>query len=179
LKSAEPVRKPSTKWVQRLDGCPHRSRAGSHFAPLRSPGPIGLWNKLKTKLHPIGEWIDEWAAGGSVTGEPSIPLRGNLGLTLAHRERKRRDSNRGLVITAVRLFWAVWTHVCQHDPPSLTPRLPTQQATPHKSPKNHEKLERKQFCPLDSFTAISTDVTLAVSVARWARPEGRRANHVG
>jgi hypothetical protein len=49
----------------------------------------------------------------------------------------------------------VWTHVCQSDPPSLTPRLPTQQATPHKSAKNHEKLERKQFCPLDSFKAIS------------------------
>ena len=45
------------------------------------------------------EWIDEWAGGGSVTGEPSTSLRGSFQLTLVPRERKRRDSNRGLVIT--------------------------------------------------------------------------------
>ena len=92
------------KWAQRPDGCPHRYRAGSHFAPLRSPGLERAPEKTKAELNPIGEWIDEWAGGGSVTGEPSGTLRGSHRLTLVHRERKRRDSNRGLVITAVRII---------------------------------------------------------------------------
>jgi hypothetical protein len=38
----------------------------------------------------------------------------------------------------------------------LTPHLPTQQATPKIRKRNHEKLERKPFCPLDILQAIST-----------------------
>jgi hypothetical protein len=95
------VRKPLTKWAQRLDECPYRSRAGSHFAPLRSPGLDRAFERTETQLHPIGEWVDEWAGGGSVIGESSKPFGGSLRLILVQRERKRRDSNRGLVITAV------------------------------------------------------------------------------
>jgi hypothetical protein len=93
------VRKPETKWAHRVDGCPHRCRAGSHFAPLRSPGRARAVKKQATQQNPIGEWIGEWAGGGAVTGEPSTSLGGSFQLTLVPRERKRRDSNRGLVIT--------------------------------------------------------------------------------
>jgi len=92
------VRKPKIKWAPRMDGCPHRCRAGSHFAPLRSPGRNRAVKKQATEWNIIGEWIDEWAGGGAVTGEPSLSLRGSFQLTLVPRERKRRDSNRGLVI---------------------------------------------------------------------------------
>jgi len=95
------VRKPETKWVPRVDECPHRSRAGSHFAPLRSPARNRAVKQQATEWNIIGEWIDEWAGGGAVTGEPSFSLRGSFQLTLVPRERKRRDSNRGLVITTV------------------------------------------------------------------------------
>ena len=73
------MRKPLTKWAPRLDGCSYRYRAGSHFAPLRSPGLARACEQTKTELRPIGEWIDEWAAGGSaihsscvVTGSASV-----------------------------------------------------------------------------------------------------------
>ena len=93
------MRKPTTKWAQRVDGGPHRDRAGSLCAPLRSPGLKRAVKKQATQRKPIGEWIDEWAGGGAVTGEPSTALGGSFQLTLVPRERKRRDSNRGLVIT--------------------------------------------------------------------------------
>ena len=82
-----------------MDGCPRRFRAGSHCAPLRSPGPKRAVKKPATQSNLIGEWIGEWAGGGAVTGEPSLSLRGSDELTLVPRERKRRDSNCGLVIT--------------------------------------------------------------------------------
>jgi hypothetical protein len=49
----------------------------------------------------------------------------------------------------------VWTHECQHDPPSLRPRLLADQATPKCKKRNHETLERKSVCPLDFIEAIS------------------------
>ena len=93
------MRKPETKWAHRVDGGPHRYRAGSHYAPLRSPGPARAVKKQTIQQNLIGEWIGEWAEGGAVIGEPSFSLRGSVSLTLVPRERKRRDSNRGLVIT--------------------------------------------------------------------------------
>ena len=129
------MRKPLTKWAQPSDRCPQRYRAGSHFAPLRSPGPTRAAKQSTTEQNPIREWLDECAGGGSVTGEPSTPLRGSFQLTLVPRERKRRDSNCGLVITTA---VGCGTHVCQHDPPSLTPRLLTQQTIPKSKKKNHE-----------------------------------------
>jgi len=51
-----------------------------------------------TEQNPIGEWIDEWAGGGAVRRTLEIVKR-QFQLTLVFRERKRRDSNRGLVIT--------------------------------------------------------------------------------
>ena len=91
--------KPNTIWAQPMDGCPQRCRTGSLFAPLRSPGPARAVKKQTIQQNPIGEWIGEWAGGGAVTGEPSTSLGGSFQLTLVPRERKRRDSNRGLVIT--------------------------------------------------------------------------------
>jgi hypothetical protein len=99
IKIGVPVRKPKTKWTQRVDRCPHRSRAGSHCAPLRWPGRHRAVKKQAIESNLSQEWIGEWAGGGAVTGEPSLSLRGSDELTLVPRERKRRDSNRGLVIT--------------------------------------------------------------------------------
>jgi len=93
------VRKLKTKWAQRVDGCPHRYRAGSHSAPMRSPGRTRAVKEKTTQSNLSREWIDEWAGSSPVTGEPSTSLRGSFELTLVPRERKRRDSNRGLVIT--------------------------------------------------------------------------------
>ena len=93
------MRKPQTKWTHRMDGCPLRWRAGSHCAPLRSPGLKRALNKQPLEPNIIGEWLDEWAGGGAVTGEPSLSLRGSVELTLVPRERTRRDSNCGRVIT--------------------------------------------------------------------------------
>ena len=92
------MRKPLTKWVP-LEGLEsHRYRAGSLCAPLRSPGRTRARNR-KPLEDLVKEWIDEWAGGGPVIGEPSTSLGGSILLTLVARERKRRDSNRGLVIT--------------------------------------------------------------------------------
>jgi hypothetical protein len=91
--------KPKTIGAQPMDGCPQRCRTGSLFAPLRSPGRTRAVKQRLTYSSSSREWIDEWAGGGPVTGEPSIALRGSFQLTLVPRERKRRDSNRGLVIT--------------------------------------------------------------------------------
>lgn len=92
------MRKLLIKWV-RLEGLEsHRYRAGSLCAPLRSSGPRRAVNQKKAE-DLVGEWIDEWAGGGPVIGEPSMTLGGSFQLTLVARERKRRDSNRGLVIT--------------------------------------------------------------------------------
>jgi hypothetical protein len=69
----------------------------SYRGPDEKPRPMG-------GDHLLGEWIDEWVGGGPVIGEPSMTLGGSVELTLVARERKRRDSNRGLVITtALRL----------------------------------------------------------------------------
>ena len=92
------MRKPKTKWAQQQGWVSHRYRAGSHFAPLRSPGRSRAVNR-ETLEDLVREWIDEWAGGGPVIGEPSTSLGGSFQLTLVARERKRRDSNRGLVIT--------------------------------------------------------------------------------
>jgi hypothetical protein len=87
-----------TKWAPWQGWVSRRYRAGSHCAPLRSPGRT--WAvKQKTLVDLVREWIDEWAGGGPVTGEPSMTLGGSVQLTLVPRERTRRDSNRGLVIT--------------------------------------------------------------------------------
>ena len=93
------MRKPETKWAQRVDECPYRYRAGSYFAPLRSPGRARAVKKQTNSVEPIREWIGEWAGSGAVTGKPSLALGGSFQLTLVPRERKSRDSNRGLVIT--------------------------------------------------------------------------------
>lgn len=87
-----------TKWVRSEGREPCRSRAGSHCAPLRSPGRSRAVN-LHTRIDLVREWIDQWAGGCPVIGEPSTTLGGSVELTLVPRERKRRDSNRGLVIT--------------------------------------------------------------------------------
>ncbi len=56
--------------------------------------------KIRTRQRNFSrEWFDEWTGSGTVTGEPSTSLGGSFQLTLVPRERKRRDSNRGLVIT--------------------------------------------------------------------------------
>mgnify|MGYP001614075530 CR=1 FL=1 len=94
------MRKPNTKWAHRPDGCPHRAGAGSHGAPPRWPGRNRAAKKQAIESNLSQEWIGEWAGGGAVTGEPSLSLRGSFQLTLVPRESKRRDSNRGLVITA-------------------------------------------------------------------------------
>ena len=93
------VRKTYPKWSASEGLDPNRSGAGSHWAPSRWPERHRAAKKLITRLHSIREWIDEWAEGGAVIGEPSTSLGGSLALTLVPRERKRRDSNRGLVIT--------------------------------------------------------------------------------
>ena len=82
-----------------MDASPYRYRAGSHCAPLRSPGRIRAEKKHQTQSSFSSQWLDEWAGSGTVTGEPSTSLRGSFQLSLVPRERKRRDSNRGLVIT--------------------------------------------------------------------------------
>ena len=92
---------PNPKWAHRPDGCPHRAAAGSHLAPQRWPGRNRAPKRSTLKRTLIVEWIGEWAGSGAVTGEPSLSLRGSDELTLVPRERKRRDSNRGLVITTV------------------------------------------------------------------------------
>ena len=93
------MRKPETKWAHRVDGGPHRYRAGSHYAPLRSPGRARAVEKEATRQNPSREWFGEWAGSGAVTGEPPTTLGGGFQPTLVPRERTRRDSNRGLVIT--------------------------------------------------------------------------------
>jgi hypothetical protein len=93
------VRKPIIKWAQPVGQVTHRYRAGSHFAPLRSPGRLRAVNSKNNQANLVREWIGQWAGGGAVTGEPSTTLGGSVLLTLVPRERKRRDSNRGLVIT--------------------------------------------------------------------------------
>jgi hypothetical protein len=92
------VRKPTTKWASAQDLESYRYRAGSLCAPLRSPGRCRAVNR-KTLEDLVTEWLDEWAGGGPVTGKPSMALGGSFQLTLVPRERKCRDSNRGLVIT--------------------------------------------------------------------------------
>ena len=83
----------------RRGNLPYRYRAGSYFAPLRSPGRARAVKKQTNSVEPIREWIGEWAGSGAVTGKPSLALGGSFQLTLVPRERKSRDSNRGLVIT--------------------------------------------------------------------------------
>jgi hypothetical protein len=82
-----------------MEASPDRYRAGSHYAPLRSPGRTRAEKKHPTHCNLSSQWLDEWAGSGTVTGEPSTSLRGSFQLTLVPRQRKRRDSNRGLVIT--------------------------------------------------------------------------------
>ena len=84
--------KPKQNGRPGVDGSPQRWRAGSHCAPRRSPGRTRAVKKLLLGRNLIGEWIGEWAGGGSVTGEPSMSLGGSVSLTLVPRERKRRDS---------------------------------------------------------------------------------------
>ena len=93
------MRKLNTKWSVPRGPDPHRGRAGSQLAPLRWPGRNRAANKQTTLRDLSREWIGEWAEGGAVIGEPSLSLGGSVSLTLVARERKRRDSNRGLVIT--------------------------------------------------------------------------------
>ena len=95
------MRKPQTKWTQRVDECPHRSRFGFHCAPRRSPERNRAVKKQTTRRKTTQEWMDEWAGGGAVTGEPSLSLGGSVELTLVPGERKRHDSNCGRVITTV------------------------------------------------------------------------------
>ena len=96
------VRKPNTKWSALRGLDPHRSRAGSHLAPLRSPGQNRAAKKQTIGSEINLEWLDEWAGGGSVIGEPSSALGGSVPLTLESRERKRRDSHRGQVDKSAR-----------------------------------------------------------------------------
>ena len=92
------MRKPTTKWARSQDLESYRYRAGSLCAPLRSPRRCRAVNR-NILVDLVREWIDEWAGVGPVIGEPSMTLGGSFQLTLVPRERKRRDSNRGLVIT--------------------------------------------------------------------------------
>ena len=88
-----------TKWSAPGGLDPQRGCTGSPSAPLRWPGRDRAAEK-RTILRDLSrEWIGEWAEGGAVIGEPSLSLGGSVSLTLVARERKRRDSNRGLVIT--------------------------------------------------------------------------------
>ena len=96
------MRKLKTKWSAPGGLEPHRGCAGSHVAPLRWPGRKRAAKKRTTLRDLSGEWIGEWAEGGAVIGEPSLSLGGSVSLTLVARERKRRDSNRGLEISAQR-----------------------------------------------------------------------------
>ncbi len=94
------MRKLKTKWSAPPGLDPRRGRAGSPLAPLRWPGHNRAAKKQTTLRNLSQEWIGEWAEGGAVIGEPSLSLGGSVSsLTLVPRERKRRDSNRGLVIT--------------------------------------------------------------------------------
>src|SRR4051794_56119 len=94
------VRKLNPKWSAPGGPDPQRGRTGSHLAPHRWPGRNRAAEKQIILRNPSREWIDEWAEGGAVIGEPSLSLGGSdSSLTLVPRERKRRDSNRGLVIT--------------------------------------------------------------------------------
>ena len=95
------MRKLKTKWSSPGGLDPHRGGTGSQLAPHRWPGRKRAANKHITVRDLSREWIGEWAEGGAVIGEPSLSLGGSVSLTLVARERKRRDSNRGLVITAV------------------------------------------------------------------------------
>ena len=95
------MRKLKIKWNARGGLDPHGCCAGSHLAPLRWPGRKRAAKKQTTLRDLSREWIGEWAEGGAVIGEPSFSLGGSVSLTLVARERKRRDSNRGLVITTV------------------------------------------------------------------------------
>ena len=88
-----------TKWSAPGGRDPHRGGTGAHVAPLRWPGRNRAAKKQTTLRNLSREWIGEWAEGGAVIGEPSLSLGGSVSLTLVARERKRRDSNRGLVIT--------------------------------------------------------------------------------
>jgi hypothetical protein len=91
--------KPKTIWAQRwMDVL---SAVAPALSSLRYVRPVvhGQRKTKTTQNNLSREWIDEWAGGGPVTGEPSTALRGSFQLTLVPRERKRRDSNRGLVIT--------------------------------------------------------------------------------
>ena len=60
--------------------------------PGRPPAPERAVHPSSRKGTLCREWLEAWAGGGSVTGEPSLSLRGSLRLTLVPRERKRRDS---------------------------------------------------------------------------------------
>ena len=93
------MRRLKTKWSAPGGLDPHRGRTGSHGTPLRWSGRNRAANKQTTFRDLSREWIGEWAEGGAVIGEPSLSLGGSVSLTLVARERKRRDSNRGLVIT--------------------------------------------------------------------------------
>ena len=93
------VRKLKTKWSAPGGLDPHRGCTGSHLTPLRWPGRNRAAKKQTVLREFSREWIGEWAGGGAVIGEPSLSLGGSVSLTLVPRERKRRDSNRGLVIT--------------------------------------------------------------------------------
>src|SRR3954469_25142672 len=96
------MRKLKTKWSAPGGLDLHRGCAGSQLAPHRWPGRKRAANKHITVRDLSREWIGEWAEGGAVIGEPSLSLGGSVSsLTLVPRERKRRDSNRGLVITTV------------------------------------------------------------------------------
>src|SRR5713226_4607687 len=86
FKSGKLVRKPFTKWAQSEDLESYRYRAGSHYAPLRSPGRCRAV-KPKPQKDLVREWLDEWAGGGPVIGEPSTTLGGSFQLTLVPRER--------------------------------------------------------------------------------------------
>ena len=93
------MRKLKTKWSAPAGLDPDRGCAGSHSAPHRWPGRKRAAKKLIIVGALSREWLGEWAGGGAVIGEPSFSLGGSVSLTLVPRERKRRDSNRGLVIT--------------------------------------------------------------------------------
>jgi len=95
------VRKLKTEWSAPGGLDPQGGGTGSHLAPLRWPGRKRAAKKQTTLRDLSREWIGEWAEGGAVIGEPSLSLGGSVSLTLVPRERKRRDSNRGLVITTV------------------------------------------------------------------------------
>ena len=105
------MRKPYKKWSAPEGLDPQPGRAGSPLVPLRSPGRNRAAKYLIVASEFNQEWIGEWAGGGAVTGEPSLSLGGSVSLTLVARERKRRDSNRGLVITTALTQLCGLTHV--------------------------------------------------------------------